>query len=95
MRTALFAALMVASVATPAIAREASVSQASSAELREGITLRDANQSRLGKITRVYEDGSVQIILGSKFAVVPASTLVTSEAGVSTSLTKAEVRKMN
>lgn len=93
MRMFLSAALLAASIAAPAIAQEASQAE-TAIEVREGLTLRDSNQSRLGKITRVYDDGSVQIIIGSHFAVIPASTLEVTDDGVQTSLTKTEVRKL-
>ena len=77
------AALALAVIAAPAFA-EAPVAT-------RGAMLRDANQLRLGRVDQVRPDGSVSLIVGSKFVVVPASTLTLVDGKLTTSLTKKEV----
>ncbi|AHE51897.1 hypothetical protein [Sphingomonas sanxanigenens] len=56
-----------------------------------GAMLRDANHVRLGRVDQVRPDGSVSLIVGSKFVVVPASTLSVVDGKLTTSLTKKEI----
>lgn len=61
---------------------------------KRGTTLRDANNTRLGTIERINADGSVRIIINSKFVTIPASKLVVNQNSITTSLTKPEVSKL-
>ncbi|WP_242124249.1 hypothetical protein [Sphingobium sp. Sx8-8] len=70
--------------AAPAAARVAKV----------GDVLRDSGAARLGAVTRVMADGSVQIIVGTRFVVVPASTLSVTDGKLTTSLSRHEVSKL-
>ncbi|MGF7151019.1 uncharacterized protein YlzI (FlbEa/FlbD family) [Sphingomonas zeicaulis] len=76
-------ALALAVSAAPALAEPPVASR--------GAMLRDANQLRLGRVEQVRPDGSVSLIVGSKFVVVPASTLTLVDGKLMTSLTKKEV----
>jgi hypothetical protein len=94
MRSLLLAAVLV----TAAVPAMAEVSQPTAAETSErvaskGMMLRDANNQRLAPISAVKEDGSVGIILASRFVVVPASTLSLVDGKLTTKLTKAELSR--
>ena len=67
--------------------------------LKSGVVLLSSDGKRIGRIERVVKgaDGtpvSVSLIADSRFVYVPASTITASEKGLSTSLTRAEVRKL-
>jgi len=76
-------------VASPAMAQTAANPP------KEGAIIRDAAKARLGKIDRVYPDGSVQLIYRSKFVTIPADKVIVAEDGVMTSLSRQEVSKRN
>ncbi|CAM8672543.1 hypothetical protein [Sphingobium cupriresistens] len=85
----LFALAAAIAIAAPAMA------QTVAAAPKEGATIRDAANVRLGKIDRVYPDGSVQLIYRSKFVTIPADKVMMAQDGVMTSLTRQEVSKLN
>lgn len=89
MRFIAIAALALATVATAAVAQETAAPIA-----HRGDVLRDANALRVGEVSRVYPDGSVQVIFGTRFVIVPASTLATDEGKLKTSLTRREIAKL-
>lgn len=80
-------------VAAPAVAQDVATKVAA-APARAGQTLRDVNSVRLGTIDRVTADGSVKIIVESRFVTVPANTLSVVDGGVVTSLSKKDIRKL-
>lgn len=93
--TALAAAVFAAAPLSAATLEATGTSPATTIAPKRGATVRDAKSSRLGTIDRVNADGSVQIIFESKFVTIPADKIVTTQDGVSTSLTKAEVSKLH
>lgn len=75
------------------LATGASAAEAPAAKI--GSTMRDAGDLRLGRVDRVFEDGSVRIIFDGRFVTVPADKISVAENGdVTTSLTKREVAKL-
>lgn len=88
------AALIAAPISAAVAADSTGTTPAAIAAPKRGATLRDVKASRLGAIDRVNADGSVQIIFNSRFVTIPADKLVASSDGVATSLTKAEVSKL-
>lgn len=94
-------AVAAALLAAPAMA-QTSVESAPAAPapvLKSGALLLSSDGKRIGRIERVVKgaDGtpvSVSLIADQRFVYVPASTIVASEKGLSTSLTRAEVRKL-
>lgn len=87
MRTMLIAAAMLA-LATPAMAQDAAET------VRHGQILRDANNARIGKISRVEDDGSLRVIFNQRLATIPADTVSVVEGRPVTSLTKKEVARL-
>lgn len=85
----IFALAAAIAIAAPAMA------QTAAAAPQEGATIRDAANVRLGKIDRVYPDGSVKLIYRSKFVTIPADKIMMAQDGVMTSLTRQEVSKLN
>jgi hypothetical protein len=94
MRIFAIAALALASVSTAHAADDAVQAHAAPVSVRTGDTLRDAKAARIGAVSRVYGDGSVQVIYGSRFVVIPADTLTTEEGKLKTSLTRQEIAKL-
>lgn len=92
MRSIVIAAALFA-VSTPAFAEDAA-QVAAAVQPKNGATLRDAAGLRVGKVSRVLADGSVQIIYGQNFVVVPATTLSMVDNNLVTSLSKREVGKL-
>ena len=89
----------VALLVSPAAIAETSDAPAAVVELKAGKLLTSSDGKRIGRIERVIEaaDGapvSVSLIVDSRFVYVPASTITASAKGFSTSLTRAEVRKL-
>ncbi len=87
MRSAFIALALLAS--TPVFA--ADTAPAAQAEVKTGAMLRDSNNYRLGAISRVNADGSVGLIIDSRFVTIPADTLSVVDGKVVTRLTKREV----
>jgi len=86
----LFIALAALSLATPALAETPAIERNAAIYSAEG--------TRLGKVDRVITqaDGSastVRLIYRGKFIAIPAETLSTSDKGLTTSLTNAELKK--
>lgn len=84
---------MAASVvaAIPAVAAET--------ELKSHMMITSADGARVGKIEYLVkgEDGAptaAKVIVDGRFVSIPVSSLTTSDKGVTTSLTKNEVRKL-
>ena len=95
MRTIPLPLLSAALLATGSIAHAADdTALTARPTAKVGTVLRGAGDARLGQITRILPDGSLQIILGDRFALVPASSLTTSADGkVSTTLSRRELGK--
>src|SRR5687768_10029337 len=95
-------AVSTALVIAPAAFAQApaeSAAPAAAAALREGAVLSSSDGKRLGRLERIVKgaDGapvSASVIVDSRFVYVPASTISPSEKGFSTTLTRAEVRKL-
>ena len=51
--------------------------------------------ARLGAVHRVTDDGSAQLIIEGKMVTIPASTLSLADGKLTTSLSKADVRKLH
>jgi hypothetical protein len=75
--------LLAVAAATPALA-----------EVKSGATLFDVDGHRLGKIDRVLEDGTVRTIVGTKMVRIPGSTVKDVDGKATTTMTKAQVRKL-
>jgi hypothetical protein len=56
-----------------------------------GQTLRDVSGGRVGAITEVYKDGSVQVIYNSQLVTVPAASLSAPDGKLTTSLTRKQL----
>ena len=94
-RSILTSSVLAAALATSSLAQTTSPAPAAPTETAHvGETLRDANMARLGTISDVAADGSVQIIYDSQFVTVPGKTLTVSNGVVKTSLTKKDVSKL-
>ena len=85
MRIALLLAATL--VTAPALAQTPTVA-------RSGQTVRDGNAARVGVVDRVLPDGSLRLIVGSRFVTVPADKVNVADGTVTTSLTKKEVAKL-
>lgn len=92
MRSIVIAAALFA-VSTPAFAEDAAP-VAAAVQAKNGAMLRDAAGLRLGKVSRVLTDGSVQIIYDQNFVVVPGATLSMVDNNLVTSLSKREVARL-
>ncbi|MCF8709417.1 PRC-barrel domain-containing protein [Rhizorhapis sp. SPR117] len=77
-------------VSVPVLAQPAASENAA----QRGMTVRDSSGVRLGNVTRVMPDGSVQVILNQRFVVIPANTLTVDDRQVTTSLSKREISKL-
>lgn len=60
----------------------------------KGRNLYDMEGRKLGKINRVMDSGSIQVIHDGRVVLVPAETLSSAEGKARTSLTKADLRKL-
>lgn len=89
MRSALIAIALL--IGAPAIAAETTNTQAVPVALKYGMMLRDANNVRVGTVSRVNADGSVGVIVESKFVTIPASALNIVDGKAVTTLTKREI----
>lgn len=81
------AALRAAEGAAPATSTAA-------VSVTAGKMIYGANGQRLAAVYRVTEAGAVQVILDGKLVTVPASSLSEVNGKVTTSLSKAELRRM-
>jgi hypothetical protein len=64
------------------------------AEVKQGGTLYDLQGKRIGTISRVLEGGAISVIVKGRTVVVPAQSLNSAEGKVTTTLTRAQVRKL-
>jgi len=85
-KKSLIALVMLASVNMSAIA--------AAAPAEEGKMLVAANGTRVGAVYRVTADGSAQLIVDGKMVTVPANTLSIVDGTLTTSLMKADIRKL-
>jgi hypothetical protein len=81
------AALMLVLASLSAAAQDGQVAT-------EGKMLLASNGSRLGAVYRVTGDGSAQIIVDGKMVTIPANTLSVADGKLTTSLSKADIRKL-
>ncbi|NNM76466.1 hypothetical protein HJG53_06065 [Sphingomonas sp. ID1715] len=84
---ALLLAAVAAPLGTPALA------QIQASAIARNASLWDANGKRVGKISRVHEDGSISLVVGEKLVRVPAATLTNANGKVSTSLTYKDLKR--
>lgn len=92
MRLLLPLALSVALPSVASAAPPAPVAPAPAAiAVHVGELVRDASGSRVGAISEVYGDGSVQVIYNSQLVSIPASTLSATDGKLSTSLTRKQL----
>lgn len=99
MRIILAALALSATAATAQTAPASPAAPVAASAIRTGAILRDAGGARVGQIDRVITaaDGSVQwlqVIAGERFVRVPGASLVATDGGVATSLSRADVRKL-
>ena len=87
LRTATLLGALVLAATAPAFAQADAVSK--------NQTIFDVEGKRVGKVTRVLEDGSVLVIYKGKVVRIAADTLNTSDEKVATSLTKRELARLN
>jgi hypothetical protein len=80
-------ALMLVFASLSAVAQDGQVAT-------EGKMLLASNGSRLGAVYRVTGDGSAQIIVDGKMVTIPANTLSVADGKLTTSLSKADIRKL-
>jgi hypothetical protein len=80
-------ALMLVLASLSAVAQDGQVAT-------EGKMLLASNGSRLGAVYRVTGDGSAQIIVDGKMVTIPANTLSVADGKLTTSLSKADIRKL-
>lgn len=71
-----------------------SVAQGSDVQVRPGMMLRDAKNIHLGTVDRVLKDGSVRLISNGRLVTIPAATIVVSDRGAMTTLTRTEIAKL-
>jgi hypothetical protein len=90
---AAFATLTVPAVAQPSVSAEASSVQPVAA--KRGATIFDKTATRLGTVLAVRDNGAVVINFRSARVTVPAETLSIVDGKLMTSLTKAEVGKLD
>lgn len=88
LRLSAFVAVALISTSIPAFA------QAPADSIRIGKTLRGANDARIGTIDSVLADGSIRVIVESRYIVIPASTLTVADGIATTSLSRKDVSKM-
>jgi len=88
LRLTTFVAVALLSTSIPAFA------QAPADSIRVGKALRGANDARIGTIDSVLADGSVRVIVESRYVVIPASTLTVANGVATTSLSRKDVNKM-
>lgn len=95
--------IALAGLAVPALAAAqdapAAVPAAPAVALKSGAVLTSSDGRRIGRIERILEgaDGapvSASVILDSRFVYIPVATITPSEKGFTTSLTRAELRKL-
>lgn len=86
--SALIGAVLLAATAAPAFAQD-------DALISKNQTIYDAEGKRVGKVTRVLEDGSALVIYKGKVVRIGASTLTTGEGKVTTSLSKKELARLD
>ncbi|MFC3172682.1 hypothetical protein ACFOD9_00305 [Novosphingobium bradum] len=84
MRIAILALALVAG--TPALADAPAATQ-----VKAGAMLRDATGARITAISRVNTDGSIGVIVESKFITIPADKVSVVDGKVVTKLTKREI----
>lgn len=97
MRGFIVVAALVASV-SPVLAQTAALAQASvSAPLvaKRGATVFDNGANRIGTVLAVRDNGSVVINFRSARVTLPVETLALVNGKLTTSLSKAEVGKLN
>ncbi|WP_232824384.1 hypothetical protein [Blastomonas sp. UPD001] len=88
LRSALLGAVLLAATAAPAFAQD-------DALISKNQTIYDAEGKRVGKVTRVLEDGSALVIYKGKVVRIGASTLTAAEGKVTTSLSKKELARLD
>jgi uncharacterized protein YdeI (BOF family) len=86
-KKAVLAVLMVA-FSFPVFAQDAPVAS-------EGKMLVASNGARVGAVYRVTSEGAAQVIVDGKMVTIPANTLSISDGKLTTSLSKAEIRKLH
>lgn len=97
MRCLIVIAALAASV-SPAISQSGATAQSAIAKPvapKRGATIFDGTANRLGTVLAVRDNGSVVIQFRSANVTVPAETLSVVNGKLTTSLTRAEVGKLN
>ena len=84
-------------VAAPAAAQDAGESTASAPTVRQGMSLVTSDGRRLGRIVRVLDDASgtpvsASVIVQSRFAYIPLSTITAEGRTATTTLSYADIR---
>lgn len=79
-------------IAVAAFAAASPVLAQDPATLRVGQIVRDADMNKLGPVSQVNNDGSVQIIYEQHLLVLPAGTLSVVDGKAKTSLSKHDLK---
>jgi len=74
--------------------RRKSEAPAPAATAHVGQMLRDASGGRIGAVTEVYKDGSVQVIYNSQLVTIPAASLATTDGKLTSSLTRKQLSQL-
>jgi hypothetical protein len=64
------------------------------AAVHVGQMLRDSSGGRIGAVTEVYKDGSVQVIYNSQLVTIPAASLTAADGKLTTSLTRKNLSQL-
>jgi hypothetical protein len=94
------AALISASILSVSASAQTAAPAATAPAIESGVLLTTSDGKRLGRISRVLTDASkapvaATVIVDDHFVRIPVSTLTASGDGLVTSLTRAQVRKLN
>ena len=92
MRALIVVAALVASI-SPALAQSATTAQPVAA--KRGSTVYDSTATRLGTVLAVRKDGAVVVNFRSDTVTLPATSLSVVGGKLTTSLTRAEVAKLD
>ena len=73
------------------VASASAIAQNTGTTVHSGNYIFDTNHVRIGTIDRVLKDGSVRVIVGTRFVTIPGATITVADNDVKTSLTRKEV----
>jgi len=88
------ALLSFALLALTPVAAFAQTPVAAAATAHVGQMLHDVAGGRVGAVTEVYKDGSVQVIYNAQLVTIPASSLTATDGKLTTSLTRKQLSQL-